>query len=156
MIARIIMKLFQNLFKDTKLNANEIAVCIDEDNNKFKQLDNYLSNIKIKKIASNTRVACSDTSTWVYKTLDEPYTNYDLILVRYASSTENSNEGNFTIHVVGASSLGDRLEHKADPNYWALIEVKLVNNNQVGLRTYQIKGWSASNMAIWDVYGIKF
>ncbi len=47
MIARIIMKLLKKFFKNNeKLNANEIAVCTDEDNNKFKQLDNYLSNIK--------------------------------------------------------------------------------------------------------------
>lgn len=43
MIARIMMKSFQKLFKGIKLNANEIAVCVDTEKLKYKSLESYLT-----------------------------------------------------------------------------------------------------------------
>lgn len=66
MIARNLMKLLQKFFRNgEKLNANEVAICTDEENNKYKQLDKYL-NINISDDGTPTKIGFKINGKDVY------------------------------------------------------------------------------------------
>lgn len=91
LIVRKLMKLFNNLFKGNKLNANEIAICTDSTNSKYKNLDTYIGDI----VSSKT----------IYKSGNGYIMFADGTMVCYGNYTESSTSYNDYYSLLGISAL---------------------------------------------------
>ena len=79
------MKIFQNFFKDNKkLNANEIAIEIEED--KYQKLDQYLNNHKLIKLWENSNTE----NTFLPQTITLLNDDYDYLVWFYFDDVKNN------------------------------------------------------------------
>lgn len=79
------MKIFQNFFKDNKkLNANEIAIEIEED--KYQKLDQYLNNHKLIKLWENSNTE----NTFSPQTITLLNDDYDYLVWFYFDDVANN------------------------------------------------------------------
>ena len=98
--------------------------------------------------------APNSTENYNWGTLNDDYTNYDVLLVRVASQS-NGGEGTIGVLMPNVNS-NTRIHLYAMEVYQAYVVVGTQNNNQIGLHAITVKGWNANGLYITSVYGIKF
>lgn len=79
MLVKKIMNVFKQLFKGKKLNCNEVAICTDSTNNKYKNLDTYLDTLTNSKTvyeSGDGYIKYSDGTMICYGTYAESSTSY--------------------------------------------------------------------------------
>ena len=108
---------------------------------------------KIENLLNTPIQAPNNANNYNYGNLNDNYNNYDLLLVRVAS---NSGGGEGTWGIVNSKYTSDRIYLYAMSTYYAHLIIQCANNNQIGIRTIDSRGWALSGLYITSVYGIRF
>lgn len=117
------------------------------------KLNEKLTQIKFKPLLNESLQTPNSYKEFAYGNLSDNYADFDFLLIRIAPNDSGNTEG--TSYIIIPNFSDNRIYFSISENYNASLQIRLTNNNQIGITARASNGWPANNFYLNQVYGVK-